>query len=42
MIDKFVRTMAEAMGGIRDGATVLVAGFAQVGEPAGLIDGLIE
>jgi 3-oxoadipate CoA-transferase, alpha subunit len=41
MIDKFVRSVAEAMDGIKDGATVLIAGFAQVGEPRALIDGLI-
>jgi 3-oxoadipate CoA-transferase, alpha subunit len=42
MIDKFVRSVAEAMDGIKDGAIVLVGGFAQVGEPVALIDGLIE
>jgi 3-oxoadipate CoA-transferase alpha subunit len=42
MIDKFVRSVAEALADIKDGATVLVAGFAQVGEPRALIDGLIE
>jgi 3-oxoadipate CoA-transferase alpha subunit len=42
MIDKFVRSIAEAMAGIADGATVLVAGFAQIGEPRALVDGLIE
>ena len=42
MIDKFVRSVAEAMAGIKDGSTVLIAGFAQVGEPRALIDGLIE
>jgi 3-oxoadipate CoA-transferase alpha subunit len=42
MIDKFVRSVAEALDGIKDGSTVLVAGFAQVGEPRALIDGLIE
>jgi 3-oxoadipate CoA-transferase alpha subunit len=42
MIDKFVRSVAEALDGIKDGAIVLVAGFAQVGEPNALIDGLIE
>lgn len=42
MIDKFVRSVAEAMVGIKDGSTVLVAGFAQIGEPRALIDGLIE
>src|SRR5437588_12730528 len=42
MIDKFVRSVAEAMAGIKDGSTVLIAGFAQVGEPRALIEGLIE
>ena len=42
MIDKFVRSMAEAMDGVRDGATVLVGGFGAVGQPDALIDGLIE
>ncbi len=42
MIDKFVRSVAEAMAGIKDGATVLIGGFAQIGEPRALIDGLIE
>ena len=42
MIDKFVRTMAEAMDGIADGATVLIGGFGAVGQPNALIDGLIE
>src|SRR6201984_11972 len=42
MIDKFVRSVAEAMTGIKDGSTVLIAGFAQVGEPRALIEGLIE
>ncbi|HEY1797311.1 MAG TPA: 3-oxoacid CoA-transferase subunit A [Stellaceae bacterium] len=42
MIDKFVRSVAAALDGIKDGSTVLIAGFAQVGEPRALIDGLIE
>lgn len=42
MIDKTVRTMADAMAGIQDGATVLVGGFGAVGQPNALIDGLIE
>src|SRR2546430_1993738 len=42
MIDKFVRSVAEALAGIKDGSTVLIAGFAQVGEPRGWIEGLIE
>ena len=42
MIDKFVRSMAEAMNGIRDGSTVLISGFGDVGAPNALIEGLIE
>jgi len=42
MIDKFSRSVAEAMTGITDGSTVLISGFAQIGEPRALIDGLIE
>ncbi len=42
MIDKIVRSMAEAMEGIRDGSTVLIGGFGAVGQPNALIDGLIE
>jgi 3-oxoadipate CoA-transferase alpha subunit len=42
MIDKFVRSMAEAMHGIRDGSTVLMPGFGDVGAPHALLDGLIE
>ncbi len=42
MIDKFVHSVAEALDGIKDGSTVLIAGFAQVGEPRALVDGLIE
>jgi len=42
MIDKTVRTAAEAMRGIADGATVLVGGFGKVGEPRRLIEALIE
>ena len=42
MIDKFVRSMAEAMAGIKDGSTVLMAGFGDVGTPHALLEGLIE
>lgn len=42
MIDKLVRSMAEAMAGIADGATVLVGGFGSVGQPDALLEGLIE
>ncbi|MYZ47655.1 3-oxoacid CoA-transferase subunit A [Rhizobiales bacterium L72] len=42
MIDKFVRSAAEAVDGVKDGATVLVGGFGAVGQPLTLIDALIE
>lgn len=42
MIDKTVRTVAEALHGVKDGATVLVGGFGTAGIPVELIDGLIE
>jgi 3-oxoadipate CoA-transferase alpha subunit len=42
MIDKRVRSMAEAMAGIKDGDTVLLGGFGSVGQPDALLDGLIE
>ena len=41
MIDKFVPTLVQAMAGIQDGATVLVAGFGP-GTPATLMQGLAE
>jgi 3-oxoadipate CoA-transferase alpha subunit len=42
MINKIVRSMAEAMDGIKDGSVVLLGGFGAVGQPNALIDGLIE
>jgi 3-oxoadipate CoA-transferase alpha subunit len=42
MINKIVQSMAEAMAGIKDGATVLIGGFGAVGQPNALIEGLIE
>ena len=42
MIDKFVRSAAEALAGVPDGATVLLAGFGDVGMPMALLEGLIE
>ncbi len=42
MIDKRVRTMADALAGVADGATVLIGGFGNVGQPDALIEGLIE
>ena len=42
MIDKTVRTVAEALHGIRDGSVVLIGGFAGTGEPRHLLAGLLE
>ena len=42
MIDKRVASLAEALAGVADGATVLVGGFGAVGQPNALIEGLIE
>jgi len=42
MIDKRVQSMADAMAGIPDGATVLIGGFGAVGQPNALLEGLIE
>jgi 3-oxoadipate CoA-transferase alpha subunit len=41
MIDKIAPSIAEAMSGIQDGATVLIGGFGTAGIPLELIDGLI-
>jgi 3-oxoadipate CoA-transferase alpha subunit len=42
MINKIVHSVADAMAGISDGATVLIGGFGTAGIPNELIDGLIE
>ena len=42
MINKIVRSMADAMDGIKDGSTILLGGFGAVGQPDWLLDGLIE
>jgi len=41
MIDKIASSVAEALGDVPDGATVLVGGFGTAGIPNELIDGLI-
>ncbi|MBB3219280.1 3-oxoacid CoA-transferase subunit A [Pseudoduganella umbonata] len=41
MIDKTIDTMAQAVAGIHDGATVMIGGFGNAGMPAALIDALI-
>lgn len=42
MISKFVRSIAEALDGVKDGSTVLLGGFGAVGQSVHLIEGLIE
>jgi 3-oxoadipate CoA-transferase alpha subunit len=42
MINKIVQSIAEALQGVKDGATVLMGGFGAVGQPDELIEGLIE
>jgi hypothetical protein len=34
MIDKTVKTLADAVAGLKDGSTLLVAGFGGAGQPA--------
>lgn len=41
MINKIARSVAEALVGVKDGATVLIGGFGTAGIPNELIDGLI-
>ncbi|MDH5709590.1 MAG: 3-oxoacid CoA-transferase subunit A, partial [Hylemonella sp.] len=42
MIDKIAASVAEAVAGIPDGATVMIGGFGTAGIPNELIAGLIE
>ena len=42
MINKIASSVAEALHGVRDGATVLIGGFGTAGIPNELIAGLIE
>ena len=42
MINKIAASVAEALAGTQDGATVLIGGFGTAGIPNELIDGLIE
>jgi len=42
LINKIAASVAEALDGIEDGATVLISGFGTAGIPGELIDGLIE
>lgn len=42
MINKIAASVAEALAGVQDGATVLIGGFGTAGIPNELIEGLIE
>ena len=42
MIDKIAASVADALAGVRDGATVLIGGFGTSGIPGELIEGLLE
>ena len=42
MLDKRVKTLVEAVAGVRDGATVLVGGFGNAGIPVELLHALID
>jgi 3-oxoadipate CoA-transferase, alpha subunit len=42
MIDKQVASVASAIAGIRDGASILIGGFGTAGTPDALIDAVIE
>ncbi|HEX6980187.1 MAG TPA: 3-oxoacid CoA-transferase subunit A [Alphaproteobacteria bacterium] len=42
MLDKRVKTLADAVAGIKDGAVVLIAGFGSSGIPVELIHALID
>ena len=42
MIDKVVDSLAKAVAGVKDGATVLCSGFGAVGEPVELLNALRE
>ena len=41
MINKVADSVAQALQGVKDGATVLIGGFGTAGIPGELIDGLI-
>jgi 3-oxoadipate CoA-transferase alpha subunit len=42
VINKIVSSVAEAVAGVHDGATVMIGGFGTAGQPAELIEALIE
>ncbi|WP_042072868.1 3-oxoacid CoA-transferase subunit A, partial [Acinetobacter gerneri] len=42
MIDKSSASLTEVLSKIKDGSTIMIGGFGTAGQPAELIDGLIE
>lgn len=42
MINKAEQSMADVLSQIKDGATIMIGGFGTAGQPAELIDGLID
>ncbi|MDH0657332.1 3-oxoadipate CoA-transferase, partial [Acinetobacter johnsonii] len=42
MIDKSAASLAEVLSQITDGSTIMIGGFGTAGQPAELIDGLIQ
>ncbi|WP_035372265.1 CoA-transferase, partial [Acinetobacter guillouiae] len=42
MIDKSAASLAEMLSQIQDRSTIMIGGFGTAGQPAELIDGLIE
>ena len=42
MIDKSSTSLTEALSQIKDGSTIMIGGFGTAGQPAELIDGLIQ
>ncbi|MCT9978192.1 3-oxoadipate CoA-transferase, partial [Acinetobacter sp. I-MWF] len=42
MIDKSKLSLTEVLSHIKDDATIMIGGFGTAGQPAELIDGLIE
>ncbi|RYL22769.1 CoA-transferase, partial [Acinetobacter piscicola] len=42
MIDKSAFSLHDALSQIKDGSTIMIGGFGTAGQPAELIDGLIE
>lgn len=42
MIDKTYESLAQAVAGVHDGATVMIGGFGNAGMPSSLINALID